>query len=443
MLTPLDLLHAIESSLQKSSSSVGEFAHRIPSAVTFEEALVQQGPNYQNLPMIAPQNATQAFELTNYLIAATSGYDNRGDSPSFKCPRQRCAWAIDALATLWSHDGLPERILRDCNEHCYDLALGMLRAFMTRTAAFPFDKSNSERAASTICCVMLALLLRVKVKPNTVLSGDVQFQLCRSMLEVSPSADNWPNMIQAYTDALEPSAGPEHGNNDVSDPFCQDLYRILRLVRSSMFEGSTLESMSNSFDDLELGQEAHTITRDDRAFTESARPSKRPRLEVNERITNGNAPLSAWPLKAEFQQIFGRSIEPGEDISKTAMRAFPDLPQTKQCALLLMVGKSACFEERGPAPYCATCDSPSQAGLVPAQNGRSLAENLYNLMLELVRMSQEQKHPPPRVAAMVSLKRLLIHTPCSSHLELKSSSLGQWCLQSLRSSVRELRLAAV
>lgn len=47
-----------------------------------------------------------------------------------------------------------------------------------------------------------------------------------------------------------------------------------------------------------------------------------------------------------------------------------------------------------------------------------------------------------RVLAMVTLRRFTTHFYNSDFVNLMTSSLGQWCVQSLNSSSRELRIAA-
>lgn len=42
---------------------------------------------------------------------------------------------------------------------------------------------------------------------------------------------------------------------------------------------------------------------------------------------------------------------------------------------------------------------------------------------------------------MVALKRALVHSPSSHQMQLSSSTPGEFCIHSLRSSIRELRLA--
>jgi serine/threonine-protein kinase ATR len=48
----------------------------------------------------------------------------------------------------------------------------------------------------------------------------------------------------------------------------------------------------------------------------------------------------------------------------------------------------------------------------------------------------------PRVLAMLMLKKFAVHYENLEFLDLEMSPLGQWCLGSLKSSVRELRIAA-
>jgi serine/threonine-protein kinase ATR len=48
----------------------------------------------------------------------------------------------------------------------------------------------------------------------------------------------------------------------------------------------------------------------------------------------------------------------------------------------------------------------------------------------------------PRVLAMYALRKFALHCDNPEFLDLDMSPLGQWCLGSLKSSLRELRIAA-
>ncbi|KAI3397802.1 hypothetical protein diail_10335 [Diaporthe ilicicola] len=48
----------------------------------------------------------------------------------------------------------------------------------------------------------------------------------------------------------------------------------------------------------------------------------------------------------------------------------------------------------------------------------------------------------PRVVAMIALRRIIVHSKSPDMLDLETSAIGQWCLSTLQSSLRELRIAA-
>ena len=57
-------------------------------------------------------------------------------------------------------------------------------------------------------------------------------------------------------------------------------------------------------------------------------------------------------------------------------------------------------------------------------------------------LPQLQRLAHSRVAAMRAVQRLLAHTNNPDHLDMRSSVLGQWCLQAICSSLRDLRISA-
>lgn len=102
--------------------------------------------------------------------------------------------------------------------------------------------------------------------------------------------------------------------------------------------------------------------------------------------------------------------------------------------------KNSLFEK------CLVCDIESREGAkdqsLPATWDGPDSEDVFATIASLIKLPKAQKYRRPRVAATLALKRLLSHTANVNHLDLTSSSFGQWCLQALHSSVRELRIAA-
>ena len=117
-----------------------------------------------------------------------------------------------------------------------------------------------------------------------------------------------------------------------------------------------------------------------------------------------------------------------------------------------MLGQMACIkaqtynhyssERSGQRNYdqCRYCDGERSLEVtdIPKMDCR----NLFITITNLLTLPAMQKTVRPRVTAMRSLKRILSHTDNNDHLNVKASTAGQWCLQSLKSSLRDLRIAA-
>ena len=133
---------------------------------------------------------------------------------------------------------------------------------------------------------------------------------------------------------------------------------------------------------------------------------------------------------------------------------YANLSEERQCNLYYCIGMFACTSAKTLEAFpsrqdqnvqqmrCPYCDSDSNNVLITASRGNPKAEEALSTVASLIKISKSQKYRRPRVAAMLALKRLLSHTANADHLNLSTSSVGQWCLQALHSSIRELRIAA-
>ena len=91
---------------------------------------------------------------------------------------------------------------------------------------------------------------------------------------------------------------------------------------------------------------------------------------------------------------------------------------------------------------CAVCDAQAKTAGEKPQVELTDLEVLLSIMTNLLRLPQLQKRRRTRIAAMVALKKLLSHGGNADQLDLTTSVFGQWCLQALHSSMRDLRIAA-
>lgn len=99
--------------------------------------------------------------------------------------------------------------------------------------------------------------------------------------------------------------------------------------------------------------------------------------------------------------------------------------------------------ERGARAYkCALCDSDVTASQILRFTSNASENEVEQIFSELVHLSSFLESRRPRVAAMIALRRVISHCSNVDVLNLETSPLGQWCLQGLSSSVRELRIAS-
>ena len=399
----------------------------------------------QELPAVSPATLTKTFELTIQMIAAISsqGVSERGLAP--RAARSVTAWSIDCLFTLWSTKGHCRAAFEHCEEVCFTLALSILRVALECSTVYRTGSDSVCQAQTAICHVLLSCMQRFTQIMKKELSIELQKEICWTTITILRSQDIWPSGQQECLDALAllTECSPDHEN--ALRIFSKDFQRTLLLVLGTGGD-EPLELGLNAldFDDQDLGDAASKLPQALGRATTLGRPSKRPRLQTNEETAQAESSMEIpLLLSKSVAAILESPIPSGKSLQDFVLDRFPALGKAKQCELLIMLGRSACSPKHSWTFPCALCDTRAKPNGVANIVEEETSTGLYSFFLELVRLSQTQKSPPPRVAAMIALKHLLAHTTMQEYLDLKSSALGQWCLQCLRSSVRELRLAAM
>jgi serine/threonine-protein kinase ATR len=93
---------------------------------------------------------------------------------------------------------------------------------------------------------------------------------------------------------------------------------------------------------------------------------------------------------------------------------------------------------------CYLCDGiPLPESISLDDNGcRHISQDIISLLSRLVNSQVFQASRRPRVLGMVAVKRFTVHFNDPNFVDLEVSPLAQWCLTSLHSSIRELRILA-
>ncbi|KIX02531.1 uncharacterized protein Z518_08472 [Rhinocladiella mackenziei CBS 650.93] len=139
--------------------------------------------------------------------------------------------------------------------------------------------------------------------------------------------------------------------------------------------------------------------------------------------------------------LIGRAVPDLDGLSETASRNFRRLSEEKKCAALELLGLTACqIASESPESPCHICDEDGEltnnATIPEAASNEELLKTLLVLIQSISRQSRA------RIAAMSALRRAIMHTNSTDYLKLNSTPAGDWCLQSLKSSSRDLRMAA-
>ena len=93
--------------------------------------------------------------------------------------------------------------------------------------------------------------------------------------------------------------------------------------------------------------------------------------------------------------------------------------------------------------HCCLCDSEEPTLTLER---RSMDSNhcheLFTTLENLIKLDEYRALPQVRIWGVMTLRRLLNHTEEPNYLNVEASILGQWCLATLNTSIRELRIAA-
>ncbi|KAH8660790.1 protein kinase-like protein rad3 [Tricladium varicosporioides] len=142
-------------------------------------------------------------------------------------------------------------------------------------------------------------------------------------------------------------------------------------------------------------------------------------------------------------------------LSKIAESCFNTLNEFDQCKAIEHLARIPCAAHgslsvtRNPDRtirdgVCFLCEGASQAELITLNSTKCqmVCREASSTFVTLTKSSSFLNSRRTRVMAMFALRRLTVHFHDEEFIDLEKSAMGQWCLQSLNSSVRELRVAA-
>lgn len=223
------------------------------------------------------------------------------------------------------------------------------------------------------------------------------------------------------------------GFADGDSPSWEKLTKSLEDLQNDVFSAEELEGFVRLHD-----FQAVTAT-----SLEAERPCKRVKL---------NDELSSVPGESEQRQLMNRLCQllggwnPSEleSLPDAAQGLFSDLDEREKIEVLEIlttipcVGNSKIHSEVGPF------DSPSSMSRDRRRSTWSDVHRrcFYDILVKLLEDTYIQTSKKLKVLATVAVEQFASHSSSSEQLDLNKSKIGKWCLQCLRSSAREVRIAA-
>ncbi|ORY67260.1 uncharacterized protein BCR38DRAFT_153630 [Pseudomassariella vexata] len=141
------------------------------------------------------------------------------------------------------------------------------------------------------------------------------------------------------------------------------------------------------------------------------------------------------------------------DLDELFKNVFPQLGDLDQCSAIDLLGYVGCAADDTLLlePYsdssasrlnCTYCQVKDVNRQIPSCFDAAAKTAVLGIFPSLLSMPSFVESRRPRVTAMIGLQRLAAHSHDPVFLDLEVSTAAQWCIKSLQSSVRELRIAA-
>ncbi|KAK4682269.1 serine/threonine-protein kinase M1 [Podospora pseudoanserina] len=215
------------------------------------------------------------------------------------------------------------------------------------------------------------------------------------------------------------------------------------------FKGFTAEIQAGNFVDAALKQQVEKLLAKNNPPQASSHPPPKRRKTDSSSVASG----VLGDIHRRLCQLLETDPEMDlGDILNHLADAYPQLSEADQCWLIELISRLFCAAENTLTVHkhstpstlkfrCLYCSGTSNMTPVSGYDAdiKSLALSSFSKLILLQEFVESRR---PRIFAMIALRRIARHVPNGEFWDNGKSAPGKWCLQSLSSSVRELRIAA-
>ncbi|KAK2737122.1 serine/threonine-protein kinase M1 [Myotisia sp. PD_48] len=290
-------------------------------------------------------------------------------------------------------------------------------------------------------------------------SSSLQLVFSEFLVAVAWLTQSFPGLDQIFDELFLSSLSDLKSDSHVFGSFHQSLQvSIVRMLNGDHRPKSTSKSLcrigltdyhspQEINRDVKYTKNASTIEHPE-AVAEQRAP-KQPRL--SDAVDVSNKPSISQTIANEVFHTLGTVPPNGfEELDADVIYEFCELSSLDQCSILANLGRLACawaenlaVEEptssSGRLFCCTICDGGDQKGVMKHQRSNIQFSNLRQLITNILPRIHESG--VCRIASMLAIRKILLHDP-NENDRVDLTSFGLFCLQSLQSSIRELRIAA-
>ncbi|KAL7620953.1 serine/threonine-protein kinase M1 [Parahypoxylon ruwenzoriense] len=229
-----------------------------------------------------------------------------------------------------------------------------------------------------------------------------------------------------------------------------DLWRCSQLLRKVTADPVTrladVELQADQFSDGDLRRHIHELEILSLDATDSEPQSKRRKISAE----SPSLPRVVSQLCCLLGVETGVSLA---DLKAILENRFEHLTEADSCRFIDLLGYVCCAVDdtllmhgnrdgKFPRLDCRYCQTFQPSREVPFCVDLTTKQTAQRIFASLVQLPNFLESRNSRVAAMAAVRRIARHCADSEFLDIEISATAQWCLKSLQSSVRELRIAA-
>ncbi|KAI2611792.1 phosphatidyl inositol 3-kinase [Hypoxylon sp. NC1633] len=318
-----------------------------------------------------------------------------------------------------------------------------------------YDSSNTINVSFQQKATALLVLLCIEISGQPFWNLAVMEQgrsdchlLCMSLVKVAKACTQSKPMSQLVTSQLIPVLKKLTAGNDNSVSG-MDLGRCIELVQKSISDPvpTSVDAAlrPDRFQDDAIRQQVQELDVATADAADTERQSKRRKVSAE-----------SQSLPTVITQLCGLlGVESEENL--TDLKAIEDrieqLTESELCRTVDLLGYVCCAADNTLLIHsnktgkilrfaCRRCQALQSSHEASSSLDIPAKQAVRGIFASLVQLPSFLESRNPRVTAMAALRRLAKHGSDPDFLDIERSVTAQWCLKSLQSSVRELRIAA-